>query len=103
VALDSMGIVGFGHDFQALEGKLSPVMDLFDSFAPTGETSPYTLLFFLAFAFPILNNIPNPRNQLADSFGKTFKVIADDLLKKCRSQEAVGGEKSIIGMLSGFL
>lgn len=96
-----MGIAGFGHDFQALEGKTSVVTDLFDSFVMTaGKKNPFTLLFFLAFAFPVLNNIPNPRNQMAVSFGKAFRIIADDLLEKCRSQEAFGGERSMVGMLS---
>lgn len=106
VALDAMGIAGFGHDFQALDGKTSVVMDLFDSFVMTAKGSSFNLLFFLSFIFPVLDNIPNPRNKLVASFGKAFRAIADDLLKKCRSQEEFGGEKSMMGTLSecfGFI
>ena len=99
VALDAVGIAGFGHDFQTLEGKDSAVTDLFDSFI-VKQGDPFDLIFFLGFVFPIFNKLPNARNRMIAAFSGTFKVIADDLIAKCRSQEEFGGEKSILGMLS---
>jgi hypothetical protein len=103
-SLDAIGIAGFGHDFHALDGKESAVVDVFDSFA-SGDTSLLShFVFLMGPVFPILQKLPTRQNLTFRKLRTTMRSIADELLERNRREKAgkggVGEEKSIIGLLS---
>ncbi|KAL0061277.1 hypothetical protein AAF712_011895 [Marasmius tenuissimus] len=99
VALDTIGIAGFSHDFGSLDGKPSAVAAAFESLGQTPESKIGLLLFLLSFVFPALVNIPTKRNQLLLELRETMRGIADELLDRSRKGDLGGEEKSIIGLL----
>ncbi|KAF9256570.1 cytochrome P450 [Marasmius fiardii PR-910] len=96
VALDSIGIAGFSHDFGSLDGKPSTVVDAFDSLGSTPPTALGRILFLLSFVFPWLSYIPTERTRKTDDLNKSMTGIADEMLGKSRR---VGEDNSIIGLL----
>ncbi|KAF8878007.1 cytochrome P450 [Gymnopilus junonius] len=100
ISLDSVGIAGFGHDFHALDGLNSPVVDVFDSFG-SGDTSFLSnLVFLLGPVLPVLQNLPTKHNRIFKRLNQTMSGIADELLTRNRKEKGVGEDKSIIGLLS---
>lgn len=107
IALDSIGIAGFSHDFGTLSGEPSAMLDIFNSLsAPTSQRSKIGLfLFFLSFYFPSLLNIPTESSKVIFKLKSIMSEIADALLMRTREERAAGivdsraGEKSIIGLL----
>ncbi|KAK1220157.1 hypothetical protein PQX77_017096 [Marasmius sp. AFHP31] len=99
VALDSIGIAGFSHDFGSLDGKPSAVVEAFESLGQTPDSKIGLLLFLLSFVFPALLNIPTKRNQQLLELRKTMGGIADELLDGSRKGDLGGEDKSIIGLL----
>lgn len=97
-----MGIAGFGHDFRALEGKDSPVVEVFESFS-SGDTSFLShFVFLMGPVLPILQNLPTKQNRMLKRLRSTMQEIADELLARNRKEnegKALTEEKSIIGLL----
>ncbi|KAK7053769.1 cytochrome P450 [Favolaschia claudopus] len=104
VALDSIGIAGFSHDFRYLEGQESPVTAAFEAMSvlPTGLST--KVVFALSFYFPFLLSVPTPRMRLFWELRRSLNVIAERLLANTR-REKEGGvaeeftDKSVIGLL----
>ncbi|KAJ7731150.1 cytochrome P450 [Mycena maculata] len=104
IALDSIGIAGFSHDFRYLEGQQSAVTTAFESLQATRTTFLSELIFMLAFTFPFLLSIPTPRMRLFWELRRSLNVIAERLLAKTRDEQennvAEGlTDKSVIGLL----
>ncbi|KAJ7189265.1 cytochrome P450 [Mycena filopes] len=104
IGLDSIGIAGFAHDFQVLNGKQSPVTAVFEALERTNLNALETLVFMLSFAFPTLNRLPTARMRLFWDLGRTLEEIAERLLEDTRREREAGVEhgvadKSLIGLL----
>ncbi|KAF7331088.1 Cytochrome P450 [Mycena venus] len=104
VALDSMGIAGFSHDFQYLEGKDSSVTAAFKSLE-LQEGSLFTnVIFFLGVLFPLLHKLPTQRIRLLRQLRRNLNEIAERLLENTRREKENDvaeehADKSIIGLL----
>ncbi|KAJ6482242.1 cytochrome P450 [Mycena vulgaris] len=102
--LDSVGLAGFSHDFQYIEGKKSPVTEVFEALQVTKTTFATTLVALLAFKFPFLLNIPTRRTRMSGELRRSLSVIAQRLLENAR-REKEGNvaeeltDKSVIGLL----
>ncbi|KAF9040790.1 cytochrome P450 [Panaeolus papilionaceus] len=103
ICLDSIGIAGFGHNFHAIEGHESPVVEVFESFGSTDTSIISQLVFFLGPVFPMLQKLPTKRNRMFKRLRTTIRGISDELLERNRREKAglSTGEtdKSIIGLL----
>ncbi|KAF9256099.1 cytochrome P450 [Marasmius fiardii PR-910] len=101
VALDSVGIAGFSHDFGSLDGKKSSVLEVLDSLGHTPPNRLGTIVFLLSAVFPVLLDLPIKRNQIFAKMRRTLGEIAKDMLEKSKQVEdsGEGGDKSIIGLL----
>ncbi|KAK7053758.1 cytochrome P450 [Favolaschia claudopus] len=104
VALDSIGIAGFSHDFQYLEGKESPVTEAFHSLELTDTSFFSSFIFIIAFLFPPLLKIPTHRIRLMRTLRFSLNEIAQRLLDNTRREKERGiteenSDKSVIGLL----
>ena len=102
-SLDSVGIAGFGHDFHALEGKESPVVEVFESFGSSDTSFLSHFVFLMGPVLPILQNLPTKKNRMFKRLRSTMREIADELLARNRKEKegkSLTEEKSIIGLLS---
>ncbi|KAJ7235293.1 cytochrome P450 [Mycena haematopus] len=104
VALDSIGIAGFSHDFRTLDGEYSAVAAAFDSLNFEGQGFISGLVFLLGTQFPFLANLPTQRNRIMGNLRRTISGIADELLERTRREKKshVSDEttdRSIIGLL----
>ncbi|KAJ7499846.1 cytochrome P450 [Mycena latifolia] len=104
VALDSIGIAGFSHDFRSLDGEYSAVAEAFDSLSFEGTGVLSNLVFILGVQFPFLANLPTARNRIMKNLGRTMSDIADDLLEKTRREKRSHvtdetADRSVIGLL----
>ncbi|KAJ6549021.1 cytochrome P450 [Mycena vulgaris] len=104
VALDSIGIAGFSHDFGYLEQKQSPVTRAFESLGVTEQTFATNLVFMLSFAFPFLLSVPTERMRVFWELRRSLNGIAQRLLANARrerqglvKEELI--DKSVIGLL----
>jgi len=101
--LDSVGIAGFGHDFHALDGEDSAVVEIFESFG-SGDTSLLShFVFLMGPVLPVLQYLPTKQNKTFKRLRATMGGIADDLLARNRGEKIgkqVVEEKSIMGLLS---
>jgi hypothetical protein len=94
--LDSIGIAGFSHDFQSLDGVESSVVKVFKSFER--QNSPIPLTFLLAPILPLLFKLPTRRKRLMDELRSSMSELANQLLEKTKREDVE--DKSIIGLLS---
>ncbi|RXW16267.1 hypothetical protein EST38_g9594 [Candolleomyces aberdarensis] len=112
LALENLGIAGFGHHFGALSSpdtNIKPkIMEVFESFESPQKSSLISrVFFFLGPMFPILLNLPTQNTLIMRNIKYSMKKIADDLLERTKREmmmdagdEKVGGsDKSIIGLL----
>lgn len=104
-----MGIAGFSHDFGTLDGKVPPVLEVFDSFLRGGSSSIVsTFMVLLAPILPLLIRLPTRQNRLMQKLRLTMTEIAHELLARTRKEmelkrvDESAAEKSIIGLLSMF-
>ncbi|KAM6495399.1 Cytochrome P450 [Amanita muscaria] len=100
VALDSMGIAGFGHDFRSLDGHKSPVSEALDGLLEDNST--FRVIFLLGLLFPPVFKLPLRPMEILRRMHKAFSDIATVLLEKSQQEkELSNGEKdrSILGML----
>lgn len=109
--LDSIGIAGFSHNFQTLEGKKSAISEVFNAFGNIKPSPMQLATFILAGVFPsfarVLMGIPSARKTLVANFSDVTEVISRELLERSRKEkemavEASKGDHSIIGLLSEF-
>ncbi|KAJ6544252.1 cytochrome P450 [Mycena capillaripes] len=104
IALDSVGIAGFSHDFRYLDGQKSSVTAAFEALQVTDMSWQTKLVFVLSFTFPILLSVPTQRMRLFWELRRSLNVIAERLLENTR-REKEGGvaeeftDKSVIGLL----
>ncbi|KAJ8077591.1 hypothetical protein PM082_002023 [Marasmius tenuissimus] len=99
VALDSIGIAGFSHDFGSLDGKPSAVVDAFESLGQTPPSKLGLIIFLLSFVFPSLMSMPTRRNKRLLELRRSMGEIADELLERSRKGDLGADDKSIIGLL----
>ncbi|KAF8209168.1 cytochrome P450 [Mycena galopus ATCC 62051] len=104
VALDSIGIAGFSHDFRTLDGEYSSVAAAFESLSFEGQSLFSVLIFMLGTRFPILVHVPAERNRIIGRLRREMNVIGLDLLKKTRNDIKTHAsdetaDKSVIGLL----
>ncbi|KAF8878006.1 cytochrome P450 [Gymnopilus junonius] len=84
--LDSIGIAGFGHDFQALDGVKTPIIDVFESFSNSSNSLFGRIVFLLSPVFPWLQHLPTKQNRTIKRMRATMGEIADEVLKRNRSE-----------------
>ncbi|KAG2151477.1 cytochrome P450 [Suillus clintonianus] len=105
VALDTIGIAGFSHDFGSLDGKRASVTEAFDTFGNNSQASAFNQAFILlASVFPIITKLPTKRTVLFKKLGTTMGEISNELLVRSRREKDANmsdrdEEKSIIGLL----
>ncbi|KAJ6473158.1 cytochrome P450 [Mycena sanguinolenta] len=104
VALDSIGIAGFSHDFRTLDGEYSAVAAAFDSFNFEEQSIISSLVFLLGTQFPFLAHLPTERNRIMGNLRRIMSGIADGLLEKTRREKKTHvtdetADRSVIGLL----
>ncbi|KAF8838204.1 cytochrome P450 [Paxillus ammoniavirescens] len=104
ISLDTVGIAGFSHDFGSLDGKTTPVTDVFNSFGASQESALAAFLFLLSWTFPVLTKPPTSRTKLVQKLNQEMGEISNVLLTRTREERearVMGDkeEKSIIGLL----
>ncbi|KAJ6579630.1 cytochrome P450 [Mycena vulgaris] len=104
VALDSIGIAGFSHDFRSLDGEYSAVAAAFDSLSFEGTGVLSNLVFILGTQLPFLAHLPTARNRIMKGLRRTMSGIADELLEKTRREKKSHitdetADRSVIGLL----
>ncbi|KAJ7788000.1 cytochrome P450 [Mycena olivaceomarginata] len=104
VALDSIGIAGFSHDFRTLDGEYSSVAAAFESLSFEGQSLLSILLFMLGTRIPLLVHLPVERNRIIAKLRREMGVIATSLLEKTRREKKKEvsdetADKSVIGLL----
>ncbi|KAH6890097.1 cytochrome P450 [Coprinopsis sp. MPI-PUGE-AT-0042] len=95
VALDNLGIAGFGHNFGALDGKKPEVVKVFEAFESPAQANFVARMFLL--------ELPTSTNRMLKGIKRSMKVIADDLMGRMKQEMSMvqdkHTEKSIIGLL----
>ncbi|KAK7016328.1 cytochrome P450 [Favolaschia claudopus] len=104
VALDSIGIAGFSHDFQFLDGKESSVANAFHALELSGSAFFDGCIFILALFFPLLFKIPTQRTLRFRELRRIMNEVAQRLLENTRRERERGiaeehSDTSIIGLL----
>ncbi|EIW78658.1 cytochrome P450 [Coniophora puteana RWD-64-598 SS2] len=100
ISLDSIGLAGFSHDFEALDGKKSTIGDILDML-DSKPSKTIMLLFMLGFIFPWLINLPVERNRMLARLNESMEKISLELLDQTRREkEHIGVEtRSVLGLL----
>ncbi|KAJ7728688.1 cytochrome P450 [Mycena maculata] len=104
IALDSIGIAGFSHDFHYLEGQTSAVTAAFQGLQITEASFLSKLMFVLSLTFPFLMNIPTPRMRLFWKLRRSLNAIAQRLYTNTRNDKEGNvaeelTDQSVIGLL----
>ncbi|KAJ7289122.1 cytochrome P450, partial [Mycena rebaudengoi] len=101
VALDSIGIAGFSHEFSSLDGKPCEVTDAFENLSNARPSPVENIRFLLGMFLPWVKDwIPTERGKKLDELKISLREVANKLLERSRvSGVAYGEEKSIIGLL----
>lgn len=106
ISLDSIGVAGFSHDFGALAGQKSEMVDILDSFGSSDFSKLQEFIFVLALEIPILSFLPNKRNSMRQRLSEIMGEIAEKLLLRTSDEKKLTGDykyspgQSIIGALS---
>src|SRR5215217_4602575 len=105
VALDNLGIAGFGYNFASLDGNKPEVINVFEAFESPDKADFFArMLFFLSPFFPSVLELPTSTNKMLKGIRRSMKVIADDLIGRMKQEMSMAQdkhtEKSIIGLLS---
>ncbi|KAJ3498395.1 hypothetical protein NLJ89_g10225 [Agrocybe chaxingu] len=103
ISLDSVGVAGFGHDFDALDGEDSAIVDVFESFGSDDTSLLSRFVFLMGPVFPTLQNLPTKKNRMLRRLRYTMRDIADELLARNRREKEgkqMSEEKSVIGLLA---
>ncbi|KAJ7580751.1 cytochrome P450 [Mycena floridula] len=107
VALDSIGMGGFSHNFGTVEGKEPLISTAFDTFGKSIGDSPSISPFsFLVGAFlPILMKLPIGNAKLVMQLKANLTTVGSDLIERVQKEQQLEGtdkarnDKSIIGGL----
>ncbi|KAJ7983168.1 cytochrome P450 [Mycena polygramma] len=99
VVLDSLGVAGFGHDFESLNGNYCIVTAAFYALGAPDTNSPADIIFRLASTYPLLRGIPTARNRIIRDFQSYMRRIAGDMLERKARKECTGEDNSILGSL----
>ncbi|KAJ7932964.1 cytochrome P450 [Mycena leptocephala] len=91
--LDTIGLAGFSHDFEALSGKASNIATVFDSIGSLSFMD--VLLFMLSSILPV-PKVPTARQLMLDKLNKTITGLSDKFLATTGD---VTKDKSVIGLL----
>jgi hypothetical protein len=100
--MDSIGLAGFSHNFEALDGKHPPVVTALDSFGDVKQSIPTMLMLFLGQLFPsLLIKFPTERLKTIKNISSTIGSLVGGIIDSARvDKEAdVWSDKSIIGTL----
>ncbi|KAJ7165625.1 cytochrome P450 [Mycena crocata] len=104
IAMDSIGIAGFSHDFKYLDGQTSSVTAAFEALQLDEQAFSQEIVYMLAAKFPFLLSLPTGRMRLFWELRRSLNVIAQRLLLTTR-REKEGNvaeeltDKSVIGLL----
>ncbi|KAJ7740567.1 cytochrome P450 [Mycena metata] len=97
--LDSIGLAGFGHDFESLRGDYCTVTAAFYTLrAPVRNYSLSDMIFRLAATTPYLRAIPTAKNRIINDFHAHMSRIAGDVLER-NSGKNRRADKSVLGLL----
>ncbi|KAJ6506379.1 cytochrome P450 [Mycena vitilis] len=99
VVLDSLGVAGFGHDFESLNGDYCIVTAAFYALGAPDTNSPADIIFRFASIYPLLQGIPTARNRIIRDFQSYMRRIAGDMLERKAWKECTGEDNCILGSL----
>lgn len=110
MSLDSIGIAGFGHDFEALQGHESDIQILFDSFTRSpgksssaiAESASRKLLGSLL-PSQFLDLFPSKRLRLMKRFRETMSGVSAELWRKSKAEKGDSKVRSVMGSLGKFI
>ncbi|KAG2143538.1 cytochrome P450 [Suillus bovinus] len=101
ISLDSAGIGILSHDFGALDGNDSDVVNVLNAFGSSTHVS--SNLFILAQNFPAILKLPLPRTQFTRKFRLIVGKVCEEMLLRTRKEKETGGaeqgDKSCLGLL----
>jgi hypothetical protein len=102
--LDTIGLAGFSHNFESLNGKQTPLAAALDSFGDAKQDVPTMLMLLLAPLFPVLTDkFPSDRLRVLKSISPIIGSLAGELIDSARTVKELAPDgstdKSIIGSL----
>jgi hypothetical protein len=90
-SLDSVGIGGFGHDFGAVRGNTSPILEALDMFSNVKPSFAVILTFILGMVYTPAIKIPTERTRVMRKLSDGVRELAEELYRKSKEE---GGKKS---------
>ncbi|KAJ7574646.1 cytochrome P450 [Mycena floridula] len=104
VALDSIGMGGFSHDFGTLDGKQPLIQQALESFDKSvGNPSVPPITFIMGGILPFLLKLPIGRTNLVRRLKDNLNDVGTDLVERVRKERKIegpqSGDKSVIGAL----
>ena len=99
-SFDSIGKIGFSHDFGCLNGNTSPIMNALDTLASDKPSLAAKLIFLIGPMFPgLLARLPNRRKGKTWDFAVAVEKVALGVLERHKADEEAGKDldQSIIG------
>ncbi|KAJ7600568.1 cytochrome P450 [Mycena floridula] len=106
IALDSVGIGGFSHDFGTLDGKESLIASALESFGKKAGDAPLVGQFMFVFApvIPLLLKLPIGQTKKVRELKDNLSLVGQDLLQRMKREKSLDSsnydtEKSVIGVL----
>jgi hypothetical protein len=95
-------MAGFSHDFGALKGQSSPVVEAFDAFSVGDPGLSLSFLLVVSQLAPWILLMPSKRGEALDKLAGQIQEIAEDLIKRAK-EDPDSVQKSIIGALGEFV
>ncbi|KAJ7580698.1 cytochrome P450 [Mycena floridula] len=105
VALDSIGMGGFSHDFGTLDGKQPLIQQALESFGKNVGNRPSVspLTFIMGSILPFLLKLPFGRTNLVRRLKDSLNDVGTELVERVRQEQKIegsqSGDKSVIGAL----
>ncbi|KAF8318879.1 cytochrome P450 [Amanita rubescens] len=102
ITLDSIGICGFGYDFKSVEGRDSPVNDVFSHLNEGTSNDARTLIDIISPMFPLIFRIPMRTVRMLRMLNKATSEFAAELIKNSRKEGDCSDnikDRSILGEL----
>jgi cytochrome P450 len=109
MALDVVGIAGFGYDFKSLDGHPSSILDAFDAFAEARQGVISQLGFFAAAILPSFLSFPTKHARLFAKLNNAITEIARQMIEnehsERRAEDTICNKRdtSILGLLGMLL
>ncbi|KAJ7499889.1 cytochrome P450 [Mycena latifolia] len=98
VVLDSLGVAGFSHDFESLNGDYCIVTAAFYALRAPSTNSISDIIFRLATNWSFLRDIPTAKNRIIKDFQTCMRRIASDVHEKNTGKDVA--DKSVLALLS---